>query len=548
MLVIGGGATGAGIAREAVLRGLRVALVDRYDFGWGTSSRSSRLIHGGLRYLEHRQWGLVRESLAERAVLLRTAPHLVRRLGFLFPFFRGDRVARWKLEAGLALYDLLALGGNVRRHRALGKRAVLEHEPLIRDKGLKGGALYWDAQCDDARLTLAAIRGAAGHGAKVANYVCVTAFDLEGGRIRGAIAEDQLTGAQGTIRAKVVVNATGPWVDRIRALEDEQTKPVLRPTRGAHVMIPRSRIGHHHAITFLSPIDGRVMFILPWGDRSYVGTTDTDSNESPDHITASESDVLYLLRSANAIFPGARLAVEDVSVSWAGLRALIATGGSTANPSAQSREHAILTGPRGLISVAGGKLTTFRRMAVAVVDQVRAALDGRPPVTTNPKTTRTATEPLPGGDPFRLEDMFTRGMARGLSEPTVAHLVGQYGSETPAILLAVDESPDLRQQVHPLHGAIGAQVVHAVRHEYARRLDDVLFRRLSLVHETPDAGLAAAEPVARLMGRELGWDEPRRGQEIERYRELVREIPTGRTLSSSATVRTRDDGGTVQGS
>jgi glycerol-3-phosphate dehydrogenase len=548
LLVIGGGATGAGIAREAVLRGLKVALIDRYDFAWGTSSRSSRLIHGGLRYLEHRQWHLVRESLAERAVLLKTAPHLVRRLGFLFPFFRGDRVARWKLEAGLALYDLLALGGNVRRHRALGKRAVLAHEPLIREKGLKGGALYWDGQCDDARLTLAAIRAAASHGAQVANYMCLTAFDLEGGKVRGAIAEDQLTGGQATIRAKVVVNATGSWVDRVRALEDPRAPPILRPTRGAHVMIPRSRIGHHHAITFLSPIDGRVMFVLPWGDRSYIGTTDTDSAESPDRVVASEADILYLIRSANAIFPSARLALEDVSVSWAGLRALIGTGSSApSSPSAQSREHAILTGPRGVITVAGGKLTTFRRMAVQVVDQARAAIDGRPLVASNPMNARTAAEPLPGGAPFRSEDLFTRGMARGLSEPTVAHLVGQYGSETSAILMAVDDSPDLRQPVHPLHGAIGAQVVHAVRQEYARRLDDVLFRRLSIVHETPDAGFAAAEPVARLMGRELGWDEDRRRQEIERYRDLVHEIPTGRTLSSSAKGKTSDDGGPIQG-
>jgi len=540
--VIGGGATGAGIAREAVLRGLKVALVDRYDFGWGTSSRSSRLIHGGLRYLEHRHWGLVRESLAERAVLLRTAPHLVRRLGFLFPFFRGDRVARWKLELGLSLYDLLALGGNVRRHRPLGKRAVLEREPLIRDRGLKGGALYWDAHCDDARLTLAAIRSAAGHGAMVANYVCVTALDTDRGRIRGAIAEDQLTGAQGTIQAKVVINATGPWVDRVRSLEDGRAQPILRPTRGAHVMIPRSRIGHHHAITFLSPIDGRVMFILPWGDRSYIGTTDTDTAESPDQVAASESDMLYLLRSANAIFPGARLAIEDVSLSWAGLRALIATRGSTGSPSEQSREHAILTGPSGMITVAGGKLTTFRRMAVEVVDHARSALEDRPPVASNPMRSRTATEPLPGGDPYRVEGLFTRGMARGLSEPTVAHLVGQYGSETPTILASVDETPDLREPVHPLHGAIGAQVVHAVRHEYARRLDDVMFRRLSVAHETPDAGLGAVERIARLMGRELGWDEGRRRQEMERYRELVREIPTGGTLSSSGNAKTRNDG------
>jgi glycerol-3-phosphate dehydrogenase len=532
LLVIGGGATGAGIAREAALRGLKVALVDRYDFGWGTSSRSSRLIHGGLRYLEHRQWTMVRESLAERAILLRTAPHLVRRLDFLFPLFRGDRLGRWKLELGLTAYDLLAIGGNVRRHRSLGKRAVLEQEPLIREKDLHGGALYWDAQCDDARLTLGAIRSAAKHGALVANYVCVTAFDFEAGQIRGAIAEDQLTGGQGTIRARVVVNATGPWVDRLRALENPRSKPILRPTRGSHVMVPRSRIGHHHAITFLSPIDGRVMFILPWGDRSYIGTTDTDTADSPDQVTATESDILYLLRSANAIFPGSRLSTEDVSISWAGLRPLIGSQ-SAGRPSDQSREHAILTGLSGLITVAGGKLTTFRRMAVEVVDHAKAILDGRGYRPTDPRKSRTAADLLPGGEAQRVEDLFTRGMARGLSEPTIAHLVGQYGSETPTLFAAVDEMPEAKEPIHPHHGAIGAQVIHAVRQEYARRLDDVLFRRLSLAHETPDGGLQATDRVAQLMGRELGWDEGRRRQEVERYRELVTGIPRGRTLSSS---------------
>ncbi len=527
LLVIGGGITGAGIAREAAHRGLSVALVERGDFASGTSSRSSRLIHGGLRYLEHRQWSLVRESLAERGVLLRIAPHLVRPLGFLFPVFATDRVARWKLEAGLTLYDLLALGGNVRRHRALSKRAVLDHEPLLKDKGLRGGSLYWDAQCDDARLALATIRSAARHGAIVANHMCVTALEIESGRVAGATLEDQLTGAQGTVHARVVVNATGPWTDVIRRLEDLEARPILRPSRGAHVMVPRSRIGHHHAITFLSPIDGRVMFILPWGDRSYVGTTDTDSTESPDQVAATEADMLYLLRSANAIFPSARLALEDVSVSWAGLRPLVTEG---ADPGARSREHHIGTGKRGLVTVAGGKLTTFRRMGIETLDLVAGLLSR--PSAGDPMKTRSATEPLPGGDAYSIETLFAQGVKTGLSEPTVAHLVGQYGSETTGLYDLVREWPNLTGTLHPLHGAIGAEVVHAVRHEYARRLDDVLLRRLSVGFETPDAGLAAAEGVARLMGRELGWDDERRRAEVERYREVATAIPRGRSLSS----------------
>ncbi len=528
LLVVGGGATGAGIAREAALRGLAVALVERGDFGSGTSSRSSRLIHGGLRYLEHRRFGLVRESLAERGVLLRTAPHIVRPLGFLFPVYRGDRVSRWKTELGLTLYDLFAHGGNVRRHRPLGKRGVLEHEPLLKEPGLSGGALYWDAQCDDARLSLANVRAAATHGALVANHTCVTAFEQENGGITGAILEDQLTGAQGTVHARVVINATGPWVDVVRRLEDPGAGPSLAPTRGSHVMVPRSRVGHHHAITFMSPIDGRIMFVLPWGDRSYIGTTDTESADSPDHVSATEADMLYLLRSANAIFPAARLGLDDVSYSWSGLRPLVADPAAT--PGARTREHLISVGPRGLVSIAGGKLTTYRRMAIDAIRRVTEIL-GLPAIDPDPMKARSATEPLPGGEAYKIEALFARGVARGLTEPVVAHLVGQHGSEVPGLYDIAGEWPHLKEPVHPHHGAIGAEVVHSVRTEYARRLDDVMFRRLSIAHETPDAGLAAVDLVARLMGKELGWDETRRREESDRYRDLAQAIPRRRSLS-----------------
>lgn len=527
LLVIGGGATGAGIAREAALGGLSVALVERGDFGSGTSSKSSRLIHGGLRYLEHRRWSLVRESLAERSVLLKIAPHIVRPLGFVFPVYKGDRVPRWKAEIGLTLYDLLARGRNVRRHRALGKRGVLDYEPLLKDAGLTGGSLYWDAQCDDARLALATIRSAAAHGAVVVNHTQVMGFELEDGRISGAVLEDRLTGARGTVHARVVVNATGPWVDAIRRLEDSGAAATLAPTRGSHVMVPRSRIGHHHGITFLSPIDGRVMFVLPWGDRSYIGTTDTESSAPPDEVEPTESDMLYLLRSANAIFPAARLGLEDVSYSWAGLRPLVAD--STSAPGARPREHLIAVGPRGLVSIAGGKLTTYRRMAIDVINRINPILN-RPGAEPDPMKARSATDPLPGGDAYQVEDLYSLGVARGLPDPVIAHLVGQYGSEVAGVYQIAGEWPQLREPVHPRHGAIGAEVVHAVRVEYARRLDDVLFRRLSIAHETADAGLGAVEVVSQLMGRELGWDETRRRDESDRYRELARAIPRARSL------------------
>ncbi|HLG04987.1 MAG TPA: glycerol-3-phosphate dehydrogenase/oxidase, partial [Gemmatimonadales bacterium] len=373
ILVIGGGITGAGIARDAALRGLSVALVDAGDFGSGTSSRSSRLIHGGLRYLEQRRFRLVSESLRERSLLQRLAPHLVRPIEFILPFFRGDRVPGWKIRLGLRLYDLLAGTGNVRRHDNLGKRALRELEPLMRERGLTGGARYFDAQCDDARLTVAVMRAAASAGARVANYVRAVRLLEEEGRIVGAALRDELTGATGEATARLVINATGPWTDAVRRLEDPAAKPILRLTKGSHVQVPQARIGHRHAILFASPIDRRPLFILPWGDWTYLGTTDVETDESPDAALPSEEEVIYLLRSANFLYPEAHLGTEDVVATWSGLRPLLAAEPGTPVTKV-SREHRIVRGPGGMLTIAGGKLTTFRRMAEEVVNRATREL------------------------------------------------------------------------------------------------------------------------------------------------------------------------------
>src|SRR5215216_809546 len=250
LLIIGGGINGAGIARDAAMRGLRTVLVEQNDLGSGTSSRSSRLIH------------------------------------------RGDRISRWRLAAGMLLYDALALFRNVRTHRMLSKRAVLEQEPMLRDRGLLGGARYFDAQCDDARLVIATARSAIHHGALVANYMSVRALERTAGRVVGAQLEDRLTGEQGVVRASVVVNASGPWADRVRRLEDSGAAPLIQPTKGVHIVVDRSRLDHHEAVAFTSPIDGRVMFVLPWGDLSYIGTTDTDTVDPPDDLKVTADDVV----------------------------------------------------------------------------------------------------------------------------------------------------------------------------------------------------------------------------------------------------------------
>jgi glycerol-3-phosphate dehydrogenase len=521
VLVIGGGITGAAIARDAALRGVRTALVDKGDFGGGTSSHSSRLIHGGLRYLEQRDFRLVLEASRERRVLLGIAPHLVRPLPFLFPVYRGARVPAWQLRAGMWLYDVLAAFRNVRMHRWLSRKAVLRVEPGLREKDLRGAGLYYDAQADDARLVLATMRSAAQAGALVANYAEVSGVLRPDGRVRGATVRDALTGTTLTVRALLVVNASGPWADEVRRLDDPRAQPLLRLTRGAHVSVPRQRLGNTHAVTLTSPIDGRVMFLLPWGAQSYIGTTDTDEHASPppDDVDATAEDVIYLLRSANAFFPDARLAPQDVVATWAGLRTLLRPDRAL-SPSDVSREHRIVESPSGLLTIAGGKLTTHRAMARDMVDRVAArlaALDGRPK-TAPPPTDRL---PLPGGETADLDVLVDAARARGASEATARHLVMSYGSESAAVLNLVDRDRGLGGPIVPGRPELWAEVGHAVEREMAVRLADVLVRRLHLFYEDRGHGADAAPTVAAKMGELLNWDAVRVAEELAAYREQI---------------------------
>ena len=518
VLVIGGGITGAGIARDAALRGFRTALVDKSDFGAGTSSHSSRLIHGGIRYLEHGAFGLVFEASHERRVLLRIAPHLVRPLAFLFPVYRGGRLPAWKLRAGMWLYDLLSSFRNVHWHRWLGAKKVRRVEPGLRDRGLIGAALYYDAQADDARLVIATLRSALRAGAIAANYVETTALLKPDGRVRGAVVRDVLTGETATIRANVVVSATGPWSDTMRRLDDPQAAPILRLTKGAHVTVPRRRVGNEHAVTLLSQLDGRVMFVLPWGDLAYIGTTDTDADSSPDALRITAADVTYLLRSANAAFPDAHLTSHDVVSAWVGLRPLLRA--DHANPSQVSREHQVFESPQGLISIAGGKLTTYRVMARDVVDRVAKRLhelDGRA-IPGRPPTDRL---PLPGGEAAELEVLVEAARARGAAEATARHLITNYGSEAAAVLNLVDRDRRLGDSVLPGRPEIWAEVTYAVEREMAVRVQDVLIRRLHLFYEVADHGQSVVPKVTAQMKQLLGWDDAREAEELRDYFQMV---------------------------
>ncbi len=513
LLVIGGGVTGAGIARDAAMRGIRTALVDMSDFGSGTSSRSSRLVHGGLRYLEHGHLRLVFEACRERRILLKIAPHLVWPRSFLFPIHKGARVSAWKLEAGLWLYDMLALFRNVRVHRMLSKRALLQAEPGLREQDLQAGARYYDAQCDDARLALANTRDAHRHGALVANYAKVDHLDSAGGRVGGARITDLVTGESLLARALVVVNAAGPWSDDLR---EPDGRALLHRTKGTHIVIPRQRLGNREAITFVSPIDGRVMFVVPWGTLSYIGTTETELEDPPELVRATAGDVVYVLRSVNALFPEARLSPEDVLATWAGVRPLVRQDESE-DPTAVSREHLLIESDNGLLSIVGGKLTTYRSMAAEVVDRVGRALherDGR----SIPRRAPTDREPLPGGEARDLDVVIESLVVEGFDRAVATHLGHTFGGEASVIARLAQTDPRLAEPVIAGHTTMWAELLHAMRREMALTLTDLLIRRTHLFYVAPQQVLAAIEQIAQFAAREMGWDHERQQAEIAAYR------------------------------
>ncbi|MDQ3997732.1 MAG: glycerol-3-phosphate dehydrogenase/oxidase [Gemmatimonadota bacterium] len=522
LLVIGGGVTGCGVARDAALRGMRVALVEKDDFGSGTSSRSSRLVHGGIRYLEHGHLRLVFESSAERRRLLRLAPHLVRALSFTWPVYEGSRVSVWKLEAGLTLYDVLALFRNVGRHRRLAAEGIIEREPALRREGLVGGASYFDAATDDARLTLANALGAAAAGAVVINYAEVRSLVAAGSRrrIAGATVTDRLGDQDVRVRARTVVNATGPWSDSLRRLEEAAAgaamahpaaRSVVRGSVGVHVEVPRARVGNRGAITLLSPVDGRVMFVLPDGAHAVIGTTETPTTSSPDEVRATERDVAYLLESANGFFPSARLTQSDVVSAWAGIRPLVAAGAS-ADLGRASREHAITRGPGGVLTITGGKLTTYRVMAADVVDEVERAA-GR-----QPRRAPTADSPLPGGDFSSLETEVAAARAATGEDDIARRLVQAFGSAWRSVWTRANATPDGTARVVPALPYVMGEMVYAAEHELARTLGDLLIRRTRLAFETSDHGLAVAPAVAEVVGPVLGWTAETRLAEVRRLR------------------------------
>ena len=536
LLIIGGGIVGAGAARDAAMRGLSVCLVEQRDLAFGTSSRSSKLVHGGLRYLEMGEFSLVFEAVSERRVLMEIAPHLVLPLGFLFPVYKGSRRGVFTINIGMWLYDGLSLFRSPKIHRNLSTEDALLEEPALRPTDLKGAPLYYDCSTDDARLTLENALDAAQHGADVLTWTKVIAIHRDGtGKATGVRVLDQISGEERDIRARSLLNATGPWTDQTRRLAGIEQQ-ILRPTKGVHVVVRAERLPIKNAVVCFHPEDGRVLFAVPWQDRVYIGTTDTDERGDPAAVCATAGDVRYLLDAGNHYFPDAKLQPADILSTWAGLRPLINPGDGAGAASSVSREHEILVDASGMITIAGGKLTTYRKMAGEIVDRAVALLritGGRD--LKDLKDAHTARHPLPGAVGWPEDDDRARGeqaiqeifpdgdqkIDNKIDADTARLFCNTYGTRGSDVarLMAADQSAASR--LLPDRPERMAQVDFAVTRELARRLSDVMIRRTQLYFRDPDQGLGAVPAIAARMARLLGWSEERTGTEIADYRAEV---------------------------
>ena len=512
ILVIGGGIIGAGIARDAARRGLSVAIVEQNDFASGTSSRPTRLIHGGLRYLELFDFGLVRSDMREREILLRIAPHLVFPLAFLLPMYRPSLWYRAKLRIGMQLYDALSLDKSLPKRRWLGRAATLAAEPALDPDGLVGAWQFYDAQVPlIERLVVENVIDAADHGALVLNHARMTDYLRENGRVTGALVRDEIGATDVAVRARLTVNATGPWLDRTIAPVRRDGKALLRLTKGIHLVTPAAT-GQAHVLFAKS--DGRLFFVLPWRGETIVGTTDTDYQGDPADAAATEDDVRYLQSEARRAFPNAPF--DQILFTWAGVRALVKEEG--VREGEVSRKHALFDheqreGLAGLLSVVGGKITAYRDIAEEVTDVVAQKLGRR-------TVSATAEALLPGAhgsaDADEVVDPNTR-----------AYLESVYGSRSRAVVdLVTDES--LAAPLCPHHRGIAAELVHAVGAEWAMTLGDILLRRTALGLNACQA-LDCLDAVADRVAGLLDWDDARRANEIDAYR---REIEPMRRFSA----------------
>ncbi|HEX9134959.1 MAG TPA: glycerol-3-phosphate dehydrogenase/oxidase [Ktedonobacteraceae bacterium] len=531
VLVIGGGVTGAGVALDAVARGYKVALVEKIDFASGTSSKSTKLVHGGIRYLPNFDFALVHEALVERGMLLRNAPYLVQPVGFVLPLYKGDRHPvglpfttpggiglGLVMDIGLWMYDLMAgvFAGSrgVQRHRRLSRNKVMELAPALVTEGLKEGFIYYDAQTNDARLTLALIRTAAQFGATIANYAEVTSFVTESGKISGAHVLDQLGNQDFTVRARHIVNATGVFSEQIEELAGYEPQVQVNPSKGVHLVFSCEDVNlGNDAIVLPETDDKRILFLVPWESRAIFGTTDTGSGDL-DHPTATQADISYLLNHLKR-YLSVQLTEDNIISVYAGYRPLLSSRGSEHSTAKLSRTHAVLQSPSGLVTIVGGKLTTYRRMAQDTVD-VLSRRDGSTPI--HP----TQNLPLQGSAGWlaKQRDVEIKGLALGLSPQTIKHL-RNYGSEALALLELIEDDAELGRRLIDDLPFIRAEVVYACRHEMAMTPSDVLARRTSIMLEDRQRGLGALDDVVALMAGEHNWSPEQQQLMGDTFRSVV---------------------------
>ena len=517
LLVVGGGITGAGIAWDASLRGLNTGLVEMQDFAAGTSSRSTKLVHGGLRYLKQGEVGLVREVGRERALLHKNAPHIVIPEPMLLPIYKGGTYGYWMSSIGLYVYDMLAGVRRKERRKMYRRKATMQLEPLFKTDRLVGSGYYYEYRTDDARLTIEVHKTAHSHGAIIANYARVNEFIYRDGKIVGAKVEDVMSGEVYDIYARIIVNAAGPWVDRIRKMDNSLKGKRLLHTKGVHLVVDYSRLPIRQAAYFDVP-DGRMIFVIPRDGKTYIGTTDTVYEADLEQPRTTKEDRDYLISAVNAAFPDVKLTAADVESCWAGIRPLIYEEGK--GPSEISRKDEIFVSDSGLITIAGGKLTGFRKMAEKVVNLVAKKLEqaGHPPL----KPCATDRDPLSGGnhEGFATFDEYKRvltmaGTKLGIDETTASYLISRYGSNVTEIYELFKKLPQEAGSAEDR--ALRAEVAYAVEHEMTVQAIDFILRRTGLLLFNRKRAEQIKNRVVELMGEMLGWDEP----EKARQRELV---------------------------
>ncbi|MCM6778731.1 glycerol-3-phosphate dehydrogenase [Nocardia sp. CDC159] len=513
VLVIGGGVVGAGAALDAAARGLSVTLVEARDFAAGTSSRSSKLIHGGLRYLEQLDFWLVREALKERKLLLhKLAPHLVRPVSFLLPL--QHRVwERAYIGAGVALYDTMGGARALPMHKHISHSRALELGPALREDAMIGAIRYFDAQVDDARHTMTIARTAAQHGATVLTRTKVTGLLRDGERVVGAHVTDLETGREYTVRARSVISATGVWTDEMNRMTGVDFPFHVRMSKGVHIMVPRERLDLHTGIAVRT--EKSILFVIPWHQHWIIGTTDTDWALDKNHPTASHADIRYILDHVNALLREP-LTEDDIVGTYAGLRPLLA-GAESSDTTKLSREHAVAEPVPGLFVIAGGKYTTYRVMAADVVDAAVRDFG------TNMAPSVTEHLPLLGAVGYKelADDVAAVAARAGLPTAAVEHLLGRYGSGVQELFAMIEADSELARPIPGAEEYLAVEAVYAATHEGALHLDDVLTRRTRISIEFADRGLEAATHIARLIAGPLGWDAETTDREIARYRDRV---------------------------